>query len=75
MLTKAFEQKCKWLLIGLCSGILSAIFLPEIFIGYRLDREQIKYSLNEEKPIRFNDYSNWPLFLTDPSFDLVNKKH
>jgi hypothetical protein len=70
MSIKPISHKIKWLAAGLFSGIFVTLFVPEIFLS-----DQLKNSKNDllnkslYKPM---EYSQWPPFLTDPTFDLVN---
>lgn len=69
MSNKLASYKLKWSIAGLISGILLTLYLPQIFVPKRSSNEQ-----NTQSTIvynKFTDYSKWPPFLTDSSFDIV----
>jgi hypothetical protein len=71
MTSKSVSYKIKWLLTGLFSGIFVTIFMPQFLSSNRVQDEQKNDILGTAIPRKFADYSQWPPFLTDPSFDLV----
>ena len=68
MWTKSVEYKLKCLLVGLLSGVLISFFVPHYLQAYP---NQLDGSGRNGIALQFGQYSSWPLFLTDPSFDLV----
>lgn len=71
MISKSFDYKLKWLMIGLLSGIFCTVFLSESFSSNRLNNEQNIDLLHGTSEHKFAEYSQWPPFLSDPTFDLV----
>jgi hypothetical protein len=60
----------KWIIIGLFSGIFFTTFVPQFFVSNTMKTEQTN-DLIPKIQYKFAEYSQWPPFLTDPSFDLV----
>jgi hypothetical protein len=71
MSTKSLGYKSKWLMIGLVSGIFVTLFIPKIWIKNRFKNEQDTDYFNSVNRYKFPEYSQWPPFLTDATFDLV----
>ena len=69
MSNKLTSYKIKWLFAGLLVGIFFTTFLPQFPMSYQFNQEKDSQQINSlAKPL---EYSQWPPFLTDPSFDLV----
>lgn len=72
MATKLLEARVKWLIVGLFSGIFVTTLLPDLLSHNKLENISPNvHDLLYEKKNEFNTYSEWPPFLVDPSFDLV----
>jgi hypothetical protein len=71
MSNKSIGYKSRWLLIGVISGMFITIFIPEILIRNRSKIDQNSDFHHVINGYQFADYSQWPPFLTDPTFDLV----
>jgi hypothetical protein len=71
MLYKLLDYKLKWLAIGLPSGLFALIFLRKLFLLCGLKNEQNDDVLRAKNEHKFAEYSQWPPFLSDPTFDLV----
>lgn len=70
MSSKLAGYKIKWLVIGLLTGIFFTTFLPQFPFTTQVKEEKDNLSIHtQSKPL---EYSQWPPFLTDPTFDLVN---
>lgn len=70
MFSKLTGFKIKWLIIGLLTGIFFTTFLPQFPFAIQLKEEKDNLSVSaQSKPL---EYSQWPPFLTDATFDLVN---
>ncbi len=70
MSSKLLSYKIKWIITGLFSGIFITIFVPEFLLTNKM-KNQEKNDLITKTQYTFAEYSKWPLFLTDSSFDLV----
>jgi hypothetical protein len=69
MSNKPLSHKIKWIVTGLFTGIFIATFLPEILLSNRIKTEQTDHIKKLQN--KFAEYSQWPPFLTDSTFDLV----
>jgi hypothetical protein len=70
MSIKPVSHRIKWLAAGLVSGIFLTTFVSQMFLS-----DQLKNQKNDQlnKPsYKSMAYSQWPPFLTDSTFDLVN---
>ncbi|CAF4067454.1 unnamed protein product [Rotaria sp. Silwood2] len=72
MMTKLFESKKKCLIVGVISGIFLTILLPQLLNKNKWEKnKQQTYHVNKKNEHDFAEYSQWPPFLTDPTFDLT----
>ena len=71
MTNKSIGYKARWLIIGIASGMFVTLFIPEILIRNRLTTHQNSNFHHVVNGYQFTNYSQWPPFLTDPTFDLV----
>ena len=71
MVSKLMDYKLKWLLIGVIAGVLLSAFMPESLRPHRFSKGKSARGSSAENDYQFAKYSQWPPFLTDPSFDLV----
>ncbi|UJR07775.1 hypothetical protein I4U23_012058 [Adineta vaga] len=73
---KTNDYKIKWLLIGLILGIFSTLFLPNLLITNRSKSSQFSEYSDIKTERQFAQYSQWPPFLTDLSYDIDTwRKH
>lgn len=76
MATKSVGHKSKWLIIGVVFGMFFTIFIPEVITRNRLKSNQNSNFHHVINGYKFTEYSQWPPFLTDASFDLSSwRKH
>jgi len=71
MLYKLLDCKLKWPAIGLIFGLFAIIFLRQSFLLRVLKTEPNGDILRAKNEHKFAEYSQWPPFLSDPTFDLV----
>lgn len=67
------DLKFKYLLVAFGSCIFITLVLPNIFQVSRFDSAKFDGPTNKSDTILFGQYSTWPSFLTDPTFDLVTR--
>jgi len=70
MSNKPVYCKIKWVLIGLFSGIFLTTYVPEFLLSNKIKSGQAN-DLLPNIQYKFAEYSQWPPFLTDSTFDLV----
>ncbi|CAF1220692.1 unnamed protein product [Adineta steineri] len=71
MAIKSNDFRIKWLIVGLLAGIIVTVVLPDFFLLNNSNTNQ-NIDLAKSKPEhKFAEYSQWPPFLTDPTFDLL----
>ncbi|CAF1092813.1 unnamed protein product [Adineta ricciae] len=70
MIYRANDYKIKWLLCGLLLGTVTTLFLPKLLLTNQgAVNTNLEYpNTNTER--RFAQYSKWPIFLSDLSYDI-----
>lgn len=72
MSNKSTPSKIKWLVVGVISGVFITAMIPQLLPSNFLTEEE-KRLLQMRLMQKFAEYSQWPPFLTDPTFDIVRK--
>ena len=74
MAPKLFESRKKNLIIGLLLVVLFTVLVPDLLLKskFKINKE---YSdiIDRKTSYEFGEYSQWPPFLTDSTFDLVRR--
>ena len=71
MAYKLLDSKVKCLIVGIFSGILIATFVPDLLLKNKFKSKSFDDILDGKNVYEFAEYSQWPPFLTDSTFDLV----